>query len=143
MTANSSTIRTSKNSKIVIDDVLLLRMRNATLNANNDEFVWGDSDSGLHSNSIGTRQRTTGTISGLFDEDQTIYSIVREGQISKLVLWEDGTNYWAFPCALLSNLQLTYDQDSKNPIEWSFDYGTDGIYYAPGEAGAPTESLPT
>ena len=62
MTANSSTIRTSKASKIVIDDVLVLRMRTASLNPTTNAFEWGDSDSGEYSNRIGTRRSCTGTI---------------------------------------------------------------------------------
>lgn len=143
MTANSSTIRTSKASKIVIDDVLVLRMRSASLNPTTNVFEWGDSDSGEYSNSIGTRRKCSGTVGGLFDENQKPYSIVRENQIAKLVLWENTTDYWVLVCALISNYQQTLDQDTKNPIEWSFDYQNDGIYYAPGEADAPTESLPS
>lgn len=142
MVANSSTIRTSKASVVVIDDVLMLRVRNVTQNPNSTVFEWGDSDSGEFTNTIGTRKKTTGTISGLFDEDQRLYDIVREGQTSKLIIWEDATDYWAFPCALLTNVNFTYDQDTKNPIEWAFDFGSDGVYFAPGEAGAPSESLP-
>lgn len=143
MTANSSTIRTSKASKLVIDDVLVLRMTNATLAAAANEHEWGDSDSGTYSNRIGTRRGCTGTITVKFDENQKLYSVVRELQISKLVLWENASDYWVLPCALIQNIDETIDTDSKDPIELSFGYGNDGIYYAPGESGAPVQSLPS
>jgi hypothetical protein len=38
---------------------------------------------------------------------------------------------------------MTYDQDSKEVVEWTADFGADGKYYYPGESGAPVETLPT
>ncbi len=45
--------------------------------------------------------------------------------------------------ALITGYQLTLDQDSKEVVGWTADFGADGQYYRPGETGQPTETFPT
>jgi hypothetical protein len=69
------------------------------------------------------------------------------GLVTKLALWEDineSTAYWLFECALLQNFSLTMDQDSKEVMEWSVDFGADGKFWRPGQAGTkPSQGLPS
>jgi hypothetical protein len=82
---------------------------------------------------------------GKFDTDSKIYNLMRIADTVKLVLWESTTDsdYWVFPCVLIQSFQLDVDVDTKAVIAWSATAATDGLYYAPGEAGAPSEVLPT
>jgi len=61
------------------------------------------------------------------------------------VLWESSTDsdYWVFPCVLIQSFSIDVNPDTKEVITWSATAGTDGIYYYPGESGAPSETLPS
>lgn len=140
--ADVSTVRTAKDAKAVFDDILVLRMTQWTINPSTSETTWGDSDSEGFTNRKGARRDGTGTVQGKFDTDRTIYDLVREGDEIKLALWENGTDYWSIPNALVQNYTLTYDQDTKEVVGWNLSWGAIGRFYHPGESGAPSYTLP-
>lgn len=142
MVANSSTARSGELGKAVVDDVLVARLKNWSLNPTTSETAWGDSDSAGFTNRKNARKDATGSMTGAFDDGSKPYDLFVAGDIVKLVLWENASDYWALPCALIQSFTITYDQDTKEVVEWSSDFGADGIYYYPGEAGAPVETLP-
>jgi len=142
-TANGSTARTGHLGKAVIGGSLIYRLKQFTVNPTCSESAWGDSDSEGFTNRAAARKDATGSVTGVFDTVRKIYTLFMPGDISALVLWESASDYWAFPRALMSNFTVTYDNDTKEAVEWSADFGSDGRYYRPGEAGAPSHTLPT
>ncbi len=143
MTANSSTARTGLAGKAVVDDVLVLRLTEWTVNSAAGETAWGDSDGGAFTNRATGRLDATGTIAGKLDTGRKIYSLFQAGDIIKLIVWEDASDFWAFPCALIQSYSQTVNVDTKEVIAWTATFGADGVYFRPGEAGAPAETLPT
>ncbi len=51
--------------------------------------------------------------------------------------------YWDFPCAMNEDFSMTVNMDSQEVIGWTAAWGADGIYYRPGQDGAPTREFPT
>jgi hypothetical protein len=129
--------------KAVIEGELVHRLTNWSINRQANESAWGDSDSGGFTNRKAARRDATGSIGGKLDEDDLQYNIFDDGDIVALVLWEDTTRYWVFPSALIQNFQLEFNPDTKEVVGWTADFGADGRYYKPGEAGAPVHSLPS
>ena len=139
------TARTGKNGKCVIAGTLTKRLTKWSLTAEVDESVWADSDSAGYANALGGRRRATGSIEGKFESDREQYDIMREGDEVKLVLWQSTTagDYWQFPTVLIKNFEIELDQDTQEVVGWSAEWGSSGIFYAPGQASAPAETLPT
>jgi len=142
MTCSSSSARTGELGKVVVDDTLVARITQWSFNPTAAESAWGDSDSGGYTNRVAARKDGTGSMTGKFDTDSKVYDLFMPGDTVKIVLWESATDYWVLECALITSFTVTYDQDSKEVVEWSADFGADGKYYYPGEAGAPVEVLP-
>ena len=128
--------------KAIVDDVAMPRITQWALTTTVGETAWGDSDSGAFTNRKAARKDATGTITAKFDTGTKVYSLFQAGDIVKLVLWENLTDYWAFPSALIQSYTETVDVDTQEVVEWSATFGADGTYFRPGEAGAPVESLP-
>lgn len=138
-----STVRTGRNAKAVIEDELVLRVTQWAIDPGGSESTWGDSDSEGFTNRKGARRDCTGNLQGKFDEDRPIYDMVREHDEIKLALWESTVDYWAFPCALVQNFNLVFNQDTKEVVGWTVNFGSIGRFYHPGESGAPTYTLPS
>jgi len=143
MTCSNSTARTGSAGKAVVDDNLVARLTEWNFNPTAAESAWGDSDSAGYTNRVAGRKDGTGSITGKFDTDTKIYDLFMPGDVVKLVLWETATDYWVIECALITSFTIAYNQDSKEVVEWSADFGADGKYYYPGEAGASVETLPS
>ena len=137
MVANSSTARAGNLGKAVVDDTLVARLKTWSFNPIVGESAWGDSDSAGFTNRKAARKDGTGSMTGAFDTTSKVYDLFVPGDIVKLVLWEDATDYWVMPCALIQSFDVTYDNDTKEVVEWSADFGADGQYYKPGEAVVP------
>jgi hypothetical protein len=129
--------------KAVVEGDLIARLTTWSINAQSSESAWGDSDSAGYTNRKKARLDLTGTIGGKLDSDDYVYDIFDEGDIVELVLWENATRYWVLPSCLIQNFQLEFNPDTKEVVGWTADFGADGIYYKPGQQGAPTHSLPS
>lgn len=140
--ANGTTARTGKDAKAVVDDELIARMTSWAFNPSAGETAWGDSDSEGYTNRACGRKDGTGSTAGKFDEDTPVYDLFIAGDIVEYVLWENTADYWALPSAFVQNFNLTYDQDSKEVVGWTSDFGADGKFYYPGQSGAPSHTLP-
>jgi hypothetical protein len=103
---------------------------------------WGDSDSGGYTNRAAGRKDATFTSEGKYDTGAEQFDLFQPGDILKAILWMNTTLYWAFPRALNSDFQMTVNMDTQEVIGWTASWGADGIYYRPGQSGAPTETLP-
>lgn len=143
MPANSSTAVSGRDGKAVVDGSLVARLTQWSINPSTSESAWGDSDSQGYTARARARKDCTGSIQGKFDTGSKIYTLFEAGDIVELVLWEDASNYWAFPRVLITSFNLVFDQDTQEVVGWTADFGADGIFYRPGASGAPTETLPS
>lgn len=141
-TCSSTTARTGELGKAVADGTLIARITQWSFNPTSAESAWGDSDSGGYTNRVGGRKDGTGSLTGKFDTTNKVYDLFMPGDNIKLVLWETAADYWVMECCLISGFSVSYNQDTKEVVEWSADFGADGKFYYPGEAGAPVETLP-
>ncbi len=139
----SSTARTGKDGKAVIASTLVLRLTQWDFTDESAETAWGDSDSAGYTNRKAARRDGTGSIGAKFDTGRKPQTLFKSGDSPKIVLWEDATDYYVFPSSHIQNFNLVYDQDTMEVVAWTSDFGADGIFYAPGDAGAPTETLPS
>lgn len=138
-----STVRTGHNAKAVIEDELVLRLTRWEINPSSSETAWGDSDGGEFTLRKKARRDCAGSLTGKFEEDRPIYDMVREGDELKLALWESASDFWVFPCMLVQNFTLIFDNDTKEVVEWNMAFGSIGRFYHPGESGAPAQTLPS
>lgn len=143
--ANGQTALSGTLGKAVIDSILVTRLTSWRLRESVSESTWGDSDSQGFTNRKAARTDGTGSIGGKFDTNRKPYAIFSAGDLITLALWQTATagDYWAFPSALIQSFELELSPDSKEVVGWAADFGADGIFYFPGEVGAPTYNLPS
>ncbi len=130
----------------------IARVTSWNLDATTDSKTFHDSGGGGTNSVKGYMNRIpgprdlTGSIEFKYDLTFPQDRRFREGRCCQLVLGIHETNSvaWIIPQALIERLTISVDIDGGDPTEGSFDFGSDGIYYAPGEAGAPNPfPLPT
>ena len=145
MPCSSDTVLTGNAGKVEVDDTELSRITQWEITTTTEESAFGDSDSAGYTNRVPGRKDATGSFGGKFDNDQEPYDLFVAGDVVEVVLWQSATpaNYWHFPCALIQNFNLSVNMDTKEAVDWSADFGADGIYYRPGQSGAPAESYPS
>ena len=103
---------------------------------------WGDSETNGYTARAAGRKDATFTTEGKFDSTDEQYDLFMPEDKLKSVLWMNATLYWHFPCSMCDDFSLTVNVDTEEVIGWTSSWGADGIYYYPGEAGAPSETLP-
>ena len=114
-----------------VDATLVARLTSWSINRQANESAWGDSDSGGYTNRKRARRDATGTIGGKLDSDDYQYDLFDDGDIVALKLYEDANRFWNFPSALIKNFQLEFNQDTKEVVGWTADWGADGSYSKP------------
>jgi hypothetical protein len=143
--AGTTTALTGRNGKLSVDDTLVARLTQWQVSpklASSSE--WGDSDTEGYTARMAGRKDSTFSTEGKYDTDSEQYDIFFIGDKAAADLWMDATSlYWAFPCAMCSDFSMTVNVDSEEVIGWSASFGADGIFYYPGQVGAPVRSLPT
>lgn len=103
---------------------------------------WGDSDSAGFTNRAAGRKDATFTAEGVYDTTNEAFDLFQPEDLAVGALWLDNVSrYWAFPRALNDDFGLLVNVDSEEVIGWNAGFGADGIYYFPGEAGAPVYTL--
>ena len=142
---SSETTITGRNGKFVVDDTLVARTTKWAVSpklAGNAE--WGDSDSGGYTNRASGRRDATFDAEGKYDTDDEVFDIFHPEDILTATLWMNDVDlYWDFPRALCIDFSLDVDIDTEEVIGWSSSWGADGIFYRPGQEGAPARSLPS
>jgi hypothetical protein len=104
---------------------------------------WGDSDSAGFTNRAAGRKDATFTSEGKYDTSDEVFDLFQPEDIAIAVLWMNNTTlYWDFPRAMCDNFQLTVNIDTEEVIGWTSSWGSDGVFYYPGEAGATARVLP-
>lgn len=136
------TATTGVNGNVVCGGTRLARITNWTITASTGETTFADSDSGGYTERAPTRREATGSVDFKYDDSFEQWERIREGECCVLCLFVDATHYWHLPVALIQNLTINVNIEDQEVIDGSFDYASSGIYYAPGEAGAPACTLP-
>lgn len=144
---SSTNTRTGRNGKFVIETTLVARTTQWAVNptlATSTE--WGDSDSSGYTNRAAGRKDATFTTEGKYDSSNEIYDLFQPEDITIAVLWLAGSVsglYWDFPRALCTDFNLVVNIDTEEVISWSGSFGSDGVFYFPGQSGATTRTLPS
>ena len=80
---------------------------------------------------------------GVYDTTNEAFDIFQPEDIVIVALWQDNVSrYWAFPRALCDDFSLLVNVDTEEVEGWTSGWGADGIYYFPGEVGAPVYTIP-
>ncbi|MFA6336117.1 MAG: hypothetical protein WCX48_11330 [Bacteroidales bacterium] len=140
---SSETALTGRLGRFTVDGALVARTTTWEVSpalANTSE--WGDSDSGGYTNRAAGRRDSKFTAEGKFDTDTEVYDTFQPEDIANSVLWMNTVLYWAFPRALCMDFKLSVNIDTEEVIGWTSSWGADGIFYRPGQADAPVETLP-
>jgi hypothetical protein len=141
--ACSTSVRRGNLAKVEVDGVAIARTTEWEATEEVEVTEWGDSDSEGYTNAVPGKKKLSGSMTGKFDDDDPVYDLFAPGDNVALVLWENTTSYWALPCALITNFNIVYNKDTKEPVEWTADWIADNVYYRPGAAGAPSETYPS
>lgn len=142
MACSADSVRRGNLGKVKVDGTSVARLKAWDINHVVDETAWGDSDSAGFTNRVPGREDATGSMTGVFDNNNPVYSLFAVGDVVTLALFENVTSYWYFPCALIKSYSVSYNMDTKEAVEWKSDWGADGIFYRPGAAGAPAVAYP-
>lgn len=105
---------------------------------------WGDSDSGGYTNRAPGRKDGTFETEGVYDTVVEQFDILAPEDYVDATLWMNITTlYWAFPRAMCLDFKLSVNIDTEEVIGWTSSLGADGIFYRPGQDGAPVVAFPT
>jgi hypothetical protein len=136
---------TARTGKFVVGTTLVARTTQWSVNptqATNSE--WGDSDSSGFTNRAPGRKDATFDAEGKYDSTNEIWELFQPEDIAIAVLWlqDSGDMYWDFPRALCLDFNVVVNIDTEEVIGWTSNWGADGVFYFPGEAGATVRTLP-
>lgn len=129
--------------EVAIDGVRLFRLTQWSINPTASVSEWGDSEGGAYTNRKRARLDATGTIEGKLDEVNQWYDQFDAGDCVSLQLFEDNCEgaaasdvdvFWWFPSVIITDVSMTFDNDTKEVVGWSANWGTDGPFYKPGAA---------
>jgi hypothetical protein len=136
---------TGRNGKFQVAASLVARTTQWAVNptlASSSE--WGDSDSSGFTCRAAGRKDATFTAEGKYDSSDEVFDLFMPEDIAIAVLWMNNSDlYWDFPRAMCTDFNLTVNIDTEEVIGWSANFGADGVFYYPGEAGATSRSLPS
>ena len=142
---SSENTLTGRNGKFTVDGNLVARatqwQRTSTLASKSE---WGDSDSLGFTNRAAGRKDSTFTAEGKYDTSDEVFDLFQEEDIAQCTLFLNAVVpllYYDYPRSLCDNFQLTVNIDSAEVIGWTSAWGADGVYYYPGEVGAPVRTL--
>ena len=137
-----------KNGKFVVDAALVARTTQWQVSqklAQTSE--WGDSDSAGYTNRLGGRKDATFTTEGKYETTDEVWDLFSIDDLVAAALWLDNVSatrlYWAFPSALCLDFGMTINIDTGEVEGWTSSFGSDGLFYYPGQAGAPAYTVPT
>lgn len=105
---------------------------------------WGDSDSAGSTNRAAGRKDLTFTTEGKYDSTNEIFDLFQPDDVAEAVLWlgDVALFYWNMPRALCTDFTLAVNPDTQEVIGWTGAFGSDGVFYYPGEPGANVHSYP-
>lgn len=144
-TTCSNAAITGKNGAVYCGGQRVARVTQWSLDASVDEKIWTDSGgSGVYDaqgyvNRAPGNRNLTGTVDFIYDETYPQDRRFREGSCCQLVLLlnDDTLVAWIVGEALITRLTIMVNIRDSELIEGTLDFGSNGKYFAPGEAGAP------
>ncbi len=140
---SSENTLTGRNGKFYIDTTPVARATQWSVDsklANKSE--WGDSDSAGYTNRAPGRRDATFSSEGKFDTSDEVYDLFQPEDVAIVFLYLAKVDspaldlHWYFPRALCDDFKLSVNIDTEEVIGWTSDWGADGIFYYPGQAGA-------
>ena len=135
---------TGRNGNFVVAGSQVARTTQWTVNpglASTSE--WGDTDSAGYTNRAAGRRDATFSAEGKYDTTDEVYDLFQPTDVAIATLWMDASSlYWDFPRALCTAFSLIVNIDTEEVIGWTSEWGADGIFYFPGQAGVAARSLP-
>lgn len=142
--ACTTTAITGRNGKAVADNTQIGRLTEWNINMTAGETAWRDSDSAGYTNRLATFLDATGSVAGKYSSSSEIWDMFFIGDKPELILWQTAAagDYFAFPCVLITSFAYVVNMDTQEVVGWTANFGADGIFYFPGQAGAPSETLP-
>lgn len=142
MACSNDSVRRGNLGKVKVDGTSISRVKQFSINHVVDETAWGDSDSQGFTNRVPGREDATGDMAGVIDNNSPATALFAVGDVVSLILFENTTVYWTFPCALIKSYNVVCNMDTKEAMEWKADWAADGPFYRPGAAGAPVQTYP-
>jgi hypothetical protein len=136
---------TGRNGKFVVDDTLVARTTQWNVSRTlATKSEWGDSDSAGYTNRAAGRKDATFTAEGKFETTDEVWDLFQPEDVCAAVLWMDNVSlYWDYPSCLCMDFGMAINIDTEEIVSWNSSWGADGIFYTPGQAGAPVRTLPT
>ena len=133
----TTTVLTGVTGRITVDGAELIRITQWEVNPTMDTSTeWGDSEGAGYTLRAAGRKGATLTCEGKFDTGSEQFDIVYPGDKVTITLWQSSLVFWDMNCCLCTNFTLNVNVDTQEVQGWTADFGTDGIFYRPGEAGA-------
>jgi len=134
---------TGRNGKFQAASTTIARLTQWEVNPTlASQAEWGDSDCAGFTARAAGRKDATFNAEGKYDSNSEVFDIFAPGDIVIATLWMDATSlYWDFPRALNQDFNMTVDVDSEDVIGWTSEWGADGIFHRPGQAGAASRTL--
>lgn len=140
---SSENTLTGRLGRAVVDDQLIARTTQWGVQRKSGSSEWGDSDSAGYTNRSAGRKDATFSTEGKYDTTDEVWDLFQPEDIAEVVLWLNITTlFWEFPRALNTDFNLTVNVDTEEVIGWTANWGADGVFYSPGEAGAGAHSIP-
>lgn len=142
--AETTTAATGKNGKFTVEGTPVARLTQWQVSPKlATSSQWGDSDTGGYTARMPGRKDSTFNAEGKYDTDAEQYDLFFIGDKAQADLWMDPESslYWAFPCAMCDSFSMSINVDSEEVIGWQSSWGADGIFYYPGQAGAPVRTF--
>lgn len=141
---SSATALVARTGKFVVGTTLVARTQQWSVSktlATSTE--WGDSSCNGFTARAPGRKDGTFSAEGKYDTDDEQFDLFQPEDIAIATLWmDDAALYWDFPRALNSQFDMVVNIDTEEVIGWTSEWGADGQFYYPGEAGAPARTLP-
>jgi len=142
---SSANTLTGRNGKFVVADTLVARTTEWNITKTLASVTeWGDSDSAGFTNRAAGRKDCTFTTAGKYNTTSEVWDLFQPEDIVVSVLWLDNSSlYWDFPRALCTEFGMILNIDTEEVIGWTANFGSDGVFYYPGESGATPRTLPS
>jgi len=142
--AGTTTALTGRNGKFVVGTSYVARTTQWSVNPKlASKSEWGDSDTAGYTARMAGRRDATFSAEGKYDTDSEQFDLFQPGDKAQVALWMDATSlYWAFPCAMNDDFNLSVNIDTEEVEGWTSAWGADGIFYRPGQVDAPVYTLP-
>ena len=147
--AATTTAATGRMGRHTVGDASILVARSKQFSISStlaSKSEWGDSDSGGYTARMPGRRDGTFTSEGVYDTEDEQFDLFAPGDKVRSTLWilppdaADPTStgvFWDFPCSMCEDFGMTVNIDTEEVIGWTSSWGSDGVFYRPGQVVYP------